>query len=187
MAEKTDHSLLSDMSIKRAMAIGSIIIEPFSPSNLATTSYDVTLGPFFFRETNPEPGYGAQRLSQFIPRSKALLIGYSVFYCRHLGIYNPYSKDMVDQIWGSSQKAESHKSWAERTGSKLLDNIGPEDLIIWIKPGETILGHTMEYIGGRNTITTMMKARSSMGRNFIEVCKVCHSFGFKQALSHLNL
>lgn len=82
----------------------------------------------------------------------------------------------MNQIWGSYQTAETHKSWSERTGHKLLDNIGPEDQIIWIKPGETILGHTMEFIGGRNSITTMMKARSSMGRNFIEVCKVRRSF-----------
>ena len=53
-----------------------------------------------------------------------------------------------------------------------LDNISPQDRIIWLKPGETILGHTNEFLGGRKTVTTMMKARSSMGRNFIEVCKV---------------
>lgn len=59
MAEKTEHSLLSDVAIKRAMANGSIIIEPFKPLNLATTSYDVTLGPYFFRESSPEPGNGS--------------------------------------------------------------------------------------------------------------------------------
>lgn len=58
MAEQTKYSLLSDLSIKRAMADGSVVIEPFSSSNLATTSYDVTLGPYYFRETNPEPGHG---------------------------------------------------------------------------------------------------------------------------------
>jgi len=68
--------------------------------------------------------------------------------------------------------AETHKTWSERTGNALLENIGPDDRIIWIKPGETILGHTLEFIGGRKSVTTMMKARSSMGRNFIEVCKV---------------
>jgi dCTP deaminase len=149
MAEKTQHSLLSDLSIKRAMQNGSIIIEPFNQSNLATTSYDVTLGPHFFRETTPEPG---------------------------IGIYNPYSSSMVDQIWGKPQMAETHQEWSDRTGHPLLDNIGPNDRIIWIKPGETILGHTLEYIGGRHTITSMMKARSSMGRNFIEVCK-CAGWG----------
>jgi len=59
MAEQAKYSLLSDISIKRAIADGTVVIEPFAPSNLATTSYDVTLGPYFFRETNPEPGHGA--------------------------------------------------------------------------------------------------------------------------------
>jgi dCTP deaminase len=45
-----------------------------------------------------------------------------------------------------------------------------------LEPGETILAHTSEFIGGKNHITTMMKARSSMGRNFIEVCK-CAGWG----------
>jgi dCTP deaminase len=43
-------------------------------------------------------------------------------------------------------------------------------------PGETILGHTQEFIGGRDHITTMMKARSSLGRSFISVCK-CAGWG----------
>jgi hypothetical protein len=38
-----------------------------------------------------------------------------------------------------------------------LENIFPEDRIIWLAPGETILAHTNEYIGGRGTVTTMMK------------------------------
>lgn len=77
---------------------------------------------------------------------------------------------MVKHVWGESHEAETAASWTERTGQP-LDNIKPDDLIIWIKPGETILCHTNEFIGGRSSVTTMMKARSSMGRNFIEVCK----------------
>jgi dCTP deaminase len=45
-----------------------------------------------------------------------------------------------------------------------------------LRPGETILAHTNEFIGGRDSVTTMMKARSSLGRNFIEVCK-CAGWG----------
>jgi dCTP deaminase len=56
------------------------------------------------------------------------------------------------------------------------EGISPDDQVILIEPGETILAHTNEFIGGRNHITTMMKARSSMGRNFIEVCK-CAGWG----------
>jgi dCTP deaminase len=42
---------------------------------------------------------------------------------------------------------------------------------ITLAPGETILGHTQEFIGGRNHITTIMKARSSSARVGIAVCK----------------
>lgn len=51
-------SLLSDRAILRHIDEGSIVIEPFSRANLSTSSYDVTLGPFYFRETNPEAGHG---------------------------------------------------------------------------------------------------------------------------------
>lgn len=46
-----------------------------------------------------------------------------------------------------------------------------------VRAGETILGHTNEFIGGQGGVTTMMKARSSMGRTFIEVCKVSRDLG----------
>ena len=54
--------------------------------------------------------------------------------------------------------------------------ISPDDKVILLEPGETILAHTNEFIGGKDHITTMMKARSSLGRNFIEVCK-CAGWG----------
>jgi hypothetical protein len=51
-----------------------------------------------------------------------------------------------------------------------------DDRVIFISPQETILAHTQEFIGGRKTVTTMMKARSSLGRNFIEICKCAGRF-----------
>eukprot|EP01111_Echinosteliopsis_oligospora_P008254 TRINITY_DN23790_c0_g1_i1.p1 TRINITY_DN23790_c0_g1~~TRINITY_DN23790_c0_g1_i1.p1 ORF type:complete len:265 (-),score=64.16 TRINITY_DN23790_c0_g1_i1:45-758(-) len=147
MTEQT-HSLLSDKAVLRFMDQGNIVIYPFHREYLSTTSYDVTLGPFFFRECVPEPGQG---------------------------IFNPFSESMVNRIWGKPHEAEKALEWCTRTGM-VLDNISPEDRIIWIGPGETILAHTNEFIGGKNTVTTMMKARSSLGRNFIEVCK-CAGWG----------
>ena len=141
-------SLLSDQAILRHMEAGSVVIEPFAARNLSTSSYDVTLGHHYFREQTPEPGQG---------------------------VYNPYSEHMVKQVWGEPQVAERAGDWMARTGTE-LDAISDDDLIIWIDPGETILGHTNEFLGGRTTVTTMMKARSSMGRNFIEVCK-CAGWG----------
>ena len=139
------HSLLSDRAILSHLLRGTVVIQPFTLSNLSTSSYDVTLGPNYYREAAPEPG---------------------------CALYNPYCADMVRRVWGEARVAERHSEYLQRTGQPPLRGISADDLLIWIAPGETILAHTDEYIGGRRTVTTMMKARSSMGRNFIEVCKV---------------
>ena len=139
------HSLLSDRAILSHLMRGSIVIQPFTLANLSTSSYDVTLGPNYYREAAPEPG---------------------------CALYNPYCADMVRRVWGEARRAERHSEYIQRTGQPSLRGIATDDLLIWIAPGETILAHTDEYIGGTGSVTTMMKARSSMGRNFIEVCKV---------------
>lgn len=83
-------------------------------------------------------------------------------------IYNPYCEESVRAGWALCQ--------AERLQWR-MSGIKEDDKVILISPGETILGHTNEFIGGSsNFITTMMKARSSMGRNNIEVCK-CAGMG----------
>lgn len=141
---------LSDKKIIESMKTGDIVIAPFKKENLATSSYDVTLGEFYFRE-------------KYNTRD-------------HHHIYNIFSKDHTDYVWGTKPEK------AERAGDVLReynfkwDGISPDDKIIFLDPGETILAHTNEFIGGQKHITTMMKARSSMGRNFIEVCK-CAGWG----------
>jgi dCTP deaminase len=101
------YSLLSDKGIKRHMDKGTIVIEPFIPENLSTSSYDVTLGPFYYRENDPEFGQG---------------------------IYNPYSEEMVQKVWGNYHEAEEAGSWSKRTQTP-LPNISDHEKIIWIRPG----------------------------------------------------
>ena len=48
-----------------------MIIEPFNLEHLSTSSYDVTLGRYFYRESRPEPGQG---------------------------IYNPFSEAHVNKV-----------------------------------------------------------------------------------------
>ncbi len=43
--------------------------------------------------------------------------------------------------------------------------------VISVRPGDTILAHTREVVGGRNGFTTSMRARSSIGRSCMSVCK----------------
>jgi dCTP deaminase len=142
--KKLQYSLLSDKAILEHMEKGTVVITPFARDNLSTSSYDVTLGPYYFRERQLEFGSN---------------------------VYNPFDKEMVDSIWGKVQKAELSGEWSKRTGMK-LENIRDDEMIIWIRPGETILAHTNEFIGGSTTVTSMMKSRSSMGRNFIVCIKL---------------
>lgn len=139
----------SDKKIIEAMKAGDIVIEPFKKDNLSTSSYDLSLGEWYFREQKRHPGQD---------------------------IYNIWDKAHTDRVWGTEPHRAGRASEVLAEYGEHWDGISPDDQVVLIGPGETILAHTEEYIGGRNHITTMMKARSSMGRNFIEVCK-CAGWG----------
>lgn len=148
----TQAAVLSDRKIKEEMANGNIIILPFHDKNLQSSSYDLTLGKFFYREQPPA--------SDIIP------------------IFNPYNLNEVVKVWGKEcHEAVKAKVYMKKyPDPNLWQGILPNDEVIMIAPGETILGHSAEFIGFRNIGTTMMKARSSTGRVFIEVCK-CAGWG----------
>ena len=141
---------LSDRRIIEEMKKGDIVISPFDDAHLATSSYDVTLGEWFFREQPSKYNHS---------------------------LYNIWSQEHTEHVWGAKnpQKAVL-ASEAFKKYNFDWDGISPDDKVIMLKPGETILAHTNEFIGGKDHITTMMKARSSTGRNFIEVCK-CAGWG----------
>src|SRR6266702_1701830 len=77
-------------------------------------------------------------------------------------IHNPYDPECgwdLDSACPAKLEKQSFK------------NVGADDGCIVLQPGEIILGHTKEFIGSRcDSITTMMKTRSSVGRNMITVC-----------------
>lgn len=83
----------------------------------------------------------------------------------------------MEHVWGADkvERAVVAKEAFKKYNFE-WDGIHPDDKVIIMRPGETILAHTNEFIGGKDHITTMMKARSSTGRNFIEVCK-CAGWG----------
>ena len=130
--------LLSDNGIVRSIANHSVFISPFRQDNLKSASYDVTLGPFFFRENNNE------------------------------GFYNPYSDDAGKNGWLGPYTARRMDSldWKPEES----DNVNAEDeLVIVLRPGETILAHTCEYIGSSNPVVPVLFPRSSLGRCFVNV------------------
>ena len=132
-----DYSLLSDKRIMGHIRKGNIVISPFQKMNLGTCSYDVTLGEYYFREQIP-------------PEGKI--------------IYSPWSKIETKRAWGEPHRAVIAERHMKLVGMDIPDGIFPDDKIILIPSGETFLCHTREFIGGRNVITTMMKASGTVQR-----------------------
>ena len=125
------------------MKKGTIVIDPFNDDNLKTTSYDITLGEWYWKERNPSG--------------------------RHT-VHNMYDQKSTEKVWEGPCRAELASELRGRTGVT-LENIPDGAKVILLGPGETILAHTNEFIGGREICVAKMYARSSLGRNFIEVCK----------------
>ena len=65
---------LSNQKILEEMKKGDIIIHPFKKENLSTSSYDLTLGEFFFREQSTKYNHS---------------------------IYNIWSKSHMEHVWGA--------------------------------------------------------------------------------------
>ena len=119
------------------------MIDPFDERKLKTVSYDVSLGEWFWREGHPD--------------GRATL-------------HNIYDEESTKRVWQGPHQAEGAHEVSRRLAVE-LKNIKPSDKIILLRPGETILAHTEEFIGGWDRAVAKMYARSSLGRNFIEVCK----------------
>jgi len=152
------YSLLSRTAIFSCLQAKEIVIDPFRPENVGTNSYDVTLGEYYWREQNGDSaGLPALRVAEYL--------------------YNPYDEDHVQKLWNLERAQPAERVLASQLGRGLLKNIRPKDQVILIRPQEAILAHTLEFIGGcSNDVTTMMKARSSAGRNFLEVAR-CAGLG----------
>jgi deoxycytidine triphosphate deaminase len=82
-----------------------------------------------------------------------------------LELLNPWNKKHVLSYWEGPYKAQPVDADIERqTGIQK----GHE--VIIVSPGDTILCHTQEFIGGLNMISTMLKARDSITRCGVHIC-----------------
>lgn len=126
------------------MEVGTVVIDPFDISQLNTSSYDVRIGKYYFRK-NPRA---------FVHK-----------------MYSPYSASDISEMWGDPIEAKPAINAFSELGQKVPDGVLDEDLVIILGPGEHILCHTIEFIGGRDVVTTHMQARSSVGRQDIVVCR----------------
>ncbi len=140
------NGVLSDADIKYGLSVGDVVIEPLCMQNLSANSYDTTLGAFYFASNN-------SHLPSFI------------------GVENA---QQLAQYWNASSSASNYGALKARTIITAADaktyGVAINDEIIVIQPGNTILGHTQEFIGGQNCVTSQVCAKSSTGRACITVC-----------------
>ena len=137
--------VFSNTEIKQALKSGQIIIHPYVKSNVNTTSVDVRLGEHYWRLNDR--------------RNNSLL-------------FNPFDEKQV--VGHFEQKQAIRLSEALKTMSLdatiTFPTDDPDPLVIPLMSGDRILGHTYEFIGVVYDGTTMMQARSTVGRSGIEVC-----------------
>lgn len=139
--QRAEYSLLSDKIIIQELENGNIVIDPFEKNNLNNNSYDICLGEYFFRE-RPENG-----------------------------VINIYDEKSIRKMWSKLLRGKKFYEFDENF-KKFFQNSGfsNNDKIILIEPGELILAHTNEFIGGVNDVTTILKTKSSLARCGIDIC-----------------
>lgn len=133
--------IFSGREIVEARRTGQVIIDPFDPKRVQSSSVDVTLGEWFYVAVNPPEG-----------------------------IINPYDADSREKCFKGPLRAITHEEWAEKRQRKPLKNVPLHKRIIELRPGERILAHTEEFIGIAYGGTTMMHAKSTTGRWGVAVC-----------------
>ena len=135
-------SFYSDVQIKQAVEAGHIICRPFEVDHVNPASLDITLGQNYYRTE--------QR--------------------RVAGFYNPFDPQAVGRYFVGPHQAQKHSDWATANQRQLFVNIPPDWPIIVLAPQERILAHSHEFVGIKPPGGSMVKARSTWGRNGVSVC-----------------
>jgi len=140
-----DTGVYSNLQMRSAIESGHIVIHPFVKGNINTSSYDVTLGEYYW------------------PTDRS----------SHSPILNPFDEDNVKEFFGHKPKrAITHRAWlAQHPSYKPFKGIPMSHQIIVLAEGERILGHTHEFVGINPPGTSAVHARSTWGRLGIQVCE----------------
>lgn len=141
--ERLVGAVFSDREILAALETGQIVIDPFVPENVNSSSVDVRMGNSFWRMEGPD----AQ------------------------DTLNPQDEESVNAYFKGPFKGEPNAIWCAKHNRVPFRGIAPEHPIVVLRPHERVLAHTVEWIGIRAFGTTLMKARSTLGRLGIVVCK----------------
>lgn len=142
--------MLASSQIRKSLTDGDIVIEPFNEDQLGTSSYDVTLGEFYWKPS-PVENMKDKSFVQF----------------GHKLIFNPFNLLNLKDMWKGPFLAHTNID---------IDGFEKGERYIILGKRETILAHTNEYIGSRRKYSCFLSAKSTIGRKGIEICK-CANFG----------
>lgn len=152
--------VMTKPTLLRAIEEGRIFVSPFDESCVNSASIDVRLGRWFYRLDHDRPPFDSNQ------------------------VLNPWNKSSVLSTWKGPFKAFTLEEWIKSTLGAVYDHrvavsrgLPPETPVIILRPGEVILAHTEEFIGGADDrIVPSMQARSTIGRSNISVCS-CAGWG----------
>jgi len=145
-------TVFSDLDVRAAISRGEIVCCPLRLENIKGSSVDLTLGEWFWRcDANP------------------------------YGVFNPYDEAEISRYFAGPFRAKPYASvyekmarsnirWTWPLPSAPFKNISEDWPVIVVRPRERILVHSHEFVGIRGRGTTMLKARSSVGRFGLQVC-----------------
>jgi len=131
--DRDNGAALSDRDILREMKNGNIRILGFKNNHLNNSSYDLTVGQFYYQTDS-------RRESD-------------------ISIFNPLRPEQVHAYWGNLRVAARLEN--DPIDSYRRAGINKGDQYIIISPGCSILSHTNEFIGTSGRIGAFIQNRSS--------------------------
>lgn len=139
--------MLGSTAILASIQEGKIVIDPFDDKQLGPNSYDLRLGEWYVRQIKTVSNALTTMLPDFFPEEDQKKISQLLAFNGGIELDDPIDGK---RIWESPVRSASGT--------------------IWLRPGELILGHTMERVGCYVDIAGEMSSRSSMMRHGISVC-----------------
>lgn len=171
--------ILSNLQIRKAHKSGHVVIDPFVSDNIRKSSVDVRIGQWFWRCDETTGVYNPRDVDN---RDRYFAVGDGPKLAKpYLSVFNKIAPNRDLLFEGEALKAAqkiralygdygNDQDWP-LPGPNAFKNILEDWPVIVLRPHETILGHTIEFIGIQAPGTSEMRARSTWGRNGLGVCK----------------
>lgn len=173
--------ILSNKQIREAYTSGHVVIDPYVVDNVRKASVDVRLGQWFWRcdeqagVYNPRDRENRDRYFA-VEDGPKLAKPYEAVFRKiapnRAAISDPEGYRKFCEVYYDPDDDIHKNDWeVPKPGVQTFAEIPNHWPVIVMRPHETILAHTVEFIGIYAPGTSEMRARSTWGRNGLGVCK----------------